>query len=313
MISIIGAGRVGSAAAYSILGFRISDVVLVDISETLARGEALDMMQAAPALEFDGKIEGTNDYSEIKGSDLVIVTAGQARQPGMSRTDLALKNARIVKSIVREIVRYCPECKLMMVTNPVDIMTYIALKQSGFERNRVFGMGNILDTLRFRSYISLQLEVSREDIRALVIGEHGDSMVPLIQYASVSGIPITELLNREQIERIVNLTRTSGADVIRLKGATTYAPSAVIAVMADAVLKGRNRVMGVSTILQGEYGLFEVSIGVPCVLGKKGVERILELNLDVEARAEFEKSVSLIREITRKIEGTLSDEAAGKV
>jgi malate dehydrogenase len=201
----------------------------------------------------------------------------------------------------------------MMVTNPVDIMTYIALKQSGFERNRVFGMGNILDTLRFRSYISLQLEVSREDIRALVIGEHGDSMVPLIQYASVSGIPITELLNREQIERIVNLTRTSGADVIRLKGATTYAPSAVIAVMADAVLKGRNRVMGVSTILQGEYGLFEVSIGVPCVLGKKGVERILELNLDVEARAEFEKSVSLIREITRKIEGTLSDEAAGKV
>jgi malate dehydrogenase len=300
MISIVGAGKVGSAAAFSILGFRTSDVVLVDIAENLARGEALDMMQAAPAIEFDGKIKGTNDYGELKGSELVIVTAGLGRQPGMSRSDLAEKNAKIVKSIVSEVVKYCPDSKLMIVTNPVDIMTYIAYKESGFKRNKVFGMGNILDTLRFRSYIAQELGVSREDIRGLVIGEHGDSMVPLVGHASVSGIPITELLSSEQIEKIVSLTRSSGSDVIKLKGATTYAPSAVIAIMADAVLKGRNRVMGVSTYLQGEYGFSDVSIGVPCVLGKNGVERILELKLDTKTRAEFEASVASVTDVIRK-------------
>jgi malate dehydrogenase len=308
MISIVGAGKVGSSAAFSILGFRTSDVVLVDIAENLARGEALDMMQAAPAIEFDGKIKGTNDYSEMKGSELVIVTAGLGRQPGMSRSDLAEKNARIVKSIVKEIVKYCPDCKLMMVTNPVDVMTYVAYKESGFERNRVFGMGNILDTLRFRSYIAQELGVSREDIRGLVIGEHGDSMVPLVRHASVSGIPITELLNNEQIEKIVSLTRSSGSDVIKLKGATTYAPSVVIAIMADAVLKGRNRVMGVSTFLQGEYGFSDVSIGVPCVLGKNGIERILQLKLDPKTKAEFEKSVASVIDVIRKTNETAQTE-----
>jgi malate dehydrogenase len=262
------------------------------------------MMQAAPAIEFDGKIEGTNNYSEMKGSELVILTAGLARQPGMSRLDLISKNAAIVKSIVKEVVRYAPDCKLMVVTNPVDVMTYVTYKESGFERNRVFGMGNILDTLRFRSYIAMELGVSREDIRALVIGEHGDSMVPLVNYASVSGIPITDLLKREQIQKIVNLTRTSGSDVIKLKGSTVYAPATVIAVMADAVLRGRNRVMGVSTYLQGEYGFSDVSIGVPCVLGKSGVERILDLELDAEARKEFEKSVAVIKDAIRELKET---------
>lgn len=300
MISIVGAGRVGSAAAFSILGLRISDVVLVDIAENLAQGEALDMMQAAPAIEFDGQIKGTNDYGQMKGSELVIVTAGQARQPGMTRFDLAEKNARIIKSIVKEVVKNCPECRLMMVSNPVDVMTYVAYKESGFERNRVFGMGNILDTLRFRSYIAQELGVSREDIRALVIGEHGDSMVPLVKHASVSGIPVTELMNIEQIQRVVSLTRSSGADVIRLKGATTFAPSAVIAIMADAVMQDRKRVMSVTTFLQGEYGLSDVSIGVPCVLGKNGVEKILELKLDDETKKEFEKSASSVKEVTKK-------------
>jgi malate dehydrogenase len=302
MISIIGAGKVGSSAAFNILGFRTSDVVLIDIAEKLARGEALDMMQAAPAIEFDGKIRGTSDYSEMRGSELVIVTAGQARQPGMSRIDLIGKNAKIVKSIVKEIVKYAPDCKLMVVSNPVDVMTYVAYKESGFQRNRVFGMGNMLDTLRFRSYIALELGVSREDIRALVIGEHGDTMVPLIHYASVSGIPITDLLEKEQIEKIVNLTRTSGSDVIKLKGSTTYAPGAVISIMADAVIRGRNRVMGVSAYLQGEYGFSDVSIGVPCILGKDGVEKILELKLDPEARAEFENSVASIKEAIEKLQ-----------
>ena len=301
MISIIGAGKVGSSAAFRILEFRISDVVLIDIAENLAQGEALDMMQAAPAIEFDGKIKGTNDFSEMEGSELVIVTAGEARKPGMSRLDLMTKNAKIVKSIVKEVVKYAPECKLMIVTNPVDVMTYIAYKESGFKRNRVFGMGNILDTLRFRSYIALELGVSREDIRALVIGEHGDSMVPLVNYASVSGIPITALLKKEQIEKIVNLTKTSGSDVIKLKGSTTYAPAVVIAIMTDAVLRGRNRVMSVSTYLQGEYGFSDVSIGVPCILGKNGIEKILELKLDFEAKEEFKKSVAIVKDAIEKL------------
>ena len=301
MISIVGAGRVGSSAAFNILRFRVSDVVLIDIVENLAKGEALDMMQAAPAIEFDGRIRGTSNFSEMKGSEIVIITAGEARKPGMTRIDLMNKNAKIVKSIVKEVVRYAPNCKLMVVTNPVDIMTYIAYKESGFERNRVFGMGNILDTLRFRSYIAMELNVSREDVRAIVIGEHGDSMVPLVKYASVSGIPITRLLKREQIEKIVNSTKTSGSDVIDLKGSTTYAPAVVIAIMVDAVLRGRNRVIGVSTYLQGEYGFSDVSIGVPCILGKDGVEKILELELDKEAKRGFEEAVTILKDAIRKI------------
>jgi malate dehydrogenase len=301
MISIIGAGRVGSAAAFDILRYRISDVILVDAAENLAQGEALDMMQAAPAIEFDGKVLGTHDFSKIEGSEVVVLVAGVARKPGMTRIDLMNENAKIVKSVVKEVVRYAPSCKLMVVTNPVDIMTYIACKESGFDRNRVFGMGNILDTMRFRSYIAMELNVSREDVRALVIGEHGDSMVPLVDHASVSGIPIKALLKAEQIERIVNLTKTSGSDVIRLKGATTHAPGVVIAIMVDAVLRGRNRVMSVSTCLRGEYGLSDVSIGVPVVLGKDGVGKILELELNPETYKQFMKSASIIRDAINEI------------
>jgi len=301
MIAVIGAGRVGSAAAFNILRYRISDVILVDIYKDLAEGEALDMMQAAPALEFDGKIKGTSDYSDIEGSELVIVTAGRARQPGMTRLELMNENAKIVRSIVREVVKYAPDCKLMMVTNPVDVMTYVAYKESGFERNRVFGMGNLLDTMRFRSYIASELNVSREDVRALVIGEHGDSMVPLIEYASVSGIPIVKLLSREQIDKIVRLTISSGAEVIKLKGSTIFAPAVNIAIMADAVIKGRNRVMSVSTYLQGEYGFSDVAIGVPVILGRNGIEKILELELSSESKRRFEKSVSIIKEAIKKL------------
>jgi malate dehydrogenase len=295
MITIIGAGKVGSQVAFNVIERKIADVVLVDTSEGLAQGQVLDLMQSSPAIEFDGTITGTSDFSAMKGSDLVIVTAGFSRLPGMSRLDLIGKNAGIVRSIVKEVVRYTPDCRLVMVTNPVDIMTYEAYRESGFERNRVFGMGNILDTLRFRSYIAVELGVSREDVRALVIGEHGDTMVPLVHYASVSGIPITALLDKKQIEKIVNLTKTSGADVIKLKGGTVFAPAAVIAIMADAVLKGRNRVMGVSTFLDGEYGCSDVSIGVPCIVGKDGVEKIIELELDAETREEFSKSAAVVK------------------
>jgi malate dehydrogenase len=295
MITIVGAGKVGSAAAFDILKDHISDVVLIDLNAELARGEALDMMQAAPAIEFDGKIQGTNDFSEMEGSELVIVIAGQGRKAGMSRLDLMNINAKIVRSIVKEVARYASDCKLMIVTNPVDVMTFIARKESGLPPNHVFGMGNILDTLRFRAYLAQELGVSREDTQALVIGEHGESMVPLVEYASVSGIPVTTLLSKKQIEKIINQTVTSGADVIKLKGATTYAPGAVIAMMADSVLKGRNRVMSVSTCPQGAFSCSDVSIGVPVVLGKNGVERIIELSLSDASKLLFEKSVAKVK------------------
>ncbi|MEJ2271901.1 MAG: malate dehydrogenase [Candidatus Bathyarchaeota archaeon] len=294
MITIVGAGKVGSTAAFDILKARISDVVLIDINSELAEGEALDMMQAAPAIEFDGTIQGTNDFSKMEGSDLVIVIAGKGRTPGMTRIDLMNINAKIVHSVVKEVVRYAPDSKLMIVTNPVDVMTFLARKESGLPPNHVFGMGNILDTLRFRSYIAQELKVSREDTHGLVIGEHGESMVPLVEYASISGIPITTLLPKNRIDMIVEKTRTSGADVIKLKGSTTYAPGAVIAMMADAVLKGRNRVMSVSTCPQGEYSCSAVSIGVPVVLGKNGVERIIELKLSSESAKLFEESVDKV-------------------
>ena len=296
MITIIGAGRVGSTAAFDILKDHIDDVVLIDLYEDLAKGEALDMMQAAPAIEFDGKIKGTKDFQEMQGSELVIVIAGQARKTDMTRIDLMNNNAKVVRSIVKEVAKYAPDCKLMMVTNPVDIMTYIARKESGLPPNHIFGMGNILDTLRFRSYIAQALNVSREDVHALVIGEHGDTMVPLVEYASVTGIPITTLLPKEQIDKIVHQTIASGADVIRLKGATTYAPAAVIAMMADSVIKGRNRVMSVSTCPSGQYGCSDYSIGVPVVLGKNGVEKIIELELSPESKERFEKSVAAIKQ-----------------
>jgi malate dehydrogenase len=308
MIAIIGAGKVGSTAAYNILQRRISEeVILLDIAENLAKGEALDMMQTAPAIEFDGKIIGTSDYSQIENSELVIITAGQPRQPGMTRIDLAAKNAKIIQGITQQIVNHAPNSLIMMVTNPVDIMTYVATKTSGFPRNRVFGMGNILDTMRFRTYIATALNVSREDIRALVIGEHGDTMLPLISYASVSGIPITQLLNKQQITQITEQTRTSGSDVIKLKGSTTYAPAAAIAIMTDAVLKDRNRLVSTSTLLQGEYGYTDIAIGVPCILGKNGIRKIIQLSLDEETKREFQKSADTITETTGKTEETLNN------
>jgi malate dehydrogenase len=295
MITVIGAGKVGSEAAFDILRYKISDVVLIDTNEKAAKGEALDMMQAAPAIEFDGTIRGTSDFGEMAGSELVIVTAGLGRRPDMTRFDLMNTNAQIVRSVAKEVVKYAPKSKLMIVSNPVDIMTYIAAKETGIPRCCLFGMGNILDTMRFRTYIANELNVSREDTRALVIGEHGDSMVPLVEYASVSGIPITSLLNQAQLDKITHATITSGADVIQLKGGTVYAPGTVIAIMADAILTGRNRVMSVSTVLDGEYGASGLSIGVPVVLGKAGVEKIIELELSSQTKQKFAKSVATLK------------------
>jgi len=295
MITIIGAGKVGSQAAFEILRYKISDVTLIDTNEGQAKGEALDMMQAAPAIEFDGKIKGTSNFEAMRNSELVIVTAGQGRKPDMTRTDLMNNNAQIITSVAKQVAKYAPEAKLMIVTNQVDIMTYVAYKVTGFPRNRVFGMGNILDAMRFRTYIALQCNVSREDTRALVIGEHGDTMVPLVEYASITGIPITDLLTPEQIEAAICQTITSGQDVIQLKGSTVYAPAAVIAIMAEAILTGRNRVLSTSTPLNGEYDLSDLSIGVPVILGTKGIEQIIELELTAQTKERLEKSAYTIK------------------
>jgi malate dehydrogenase len=300
MISIIGAGRVGSVSAFNILRMRIADVTLVDVQDGLAEGEALDLIQSSPAIEFDGKINGTTKISDIEGSDLVIIAAGVPRQPGMSRPELFERNRSIISALIDDVVRYAPDCKILMVTNPLDAMTYLAYLKSGFERNRIFGMGGILDTLRYRSYIALELGVSREDIRALVVGEHGDRMIPLVDYSTIAGIPLRRLLDEETVQRIVERTRTSGSDVISLKGGTVYAPAAVIAVMAEAVLRGRNRVMAASVIPNGEYGLKNLAIGLPIILGKDGVEKIIELPLDDTTKNQLMESAKSIRSSTEK-------------
>lgn len=301
VISIIGAGRVGSVSAFNILRMRIADVTLVDVQEGLAQGEALDLVQSSPAIEFDGRINGTTKISDIEGSDLVILTAGVPRKPGMSRPELLERNSNIASSIVDDIVRYAPDCLIMMVTNPVDVMTYLAYCKSGFERNRIFGMGGILDTLRYRSYVALELNMSREDIRALVVGEHGDHMIPLVDYTTIAGIPVRRLLDEEKIKRLVERTKTSGSDVISLKGGTAYAPAAVIAVMAEAVLKGRNRVMAASVVPDGEYGLRNLAIGLPIVLGRDGVEKIIELPFDATTKNQLVESANAIRAAAQKL------------
>ncbi len=295
LISIIGAGRIGSASAFNIMRMGIADVTLIDVQEGLAQGEALDLAQASPAIEFDGEIKGSSNFADVEGSDLIIVTAGFPRKPGSSRLDLTKGNADIVTKIVSKIVQHAPDSKIMMVTNPVDVLTYLAYKKSRFERNRIFGMSGILDTLRYRSYIALELGVSREDVRGLVIGEHGDRMIPLVDYTTVSGIPVTKLLSAEKVNGIVERTKSSGMDVISLKGGTVHAPASVIAVMADAVIRGRNRVIGCSVVPNGEYDLRGVAVCLPAVIGKNGVERIINLELEPATKKQLIDAATSIR------------------
>ncbi len=301
MISIIGAGRVGSISALNILRMGITDVTLIDIIDKVPQGEALDLLQASSAIGFDGRVNGSTNFADIAGSDLVIVTAGAARKPGISRLDLTHTNAKIVSSIIEKIVEYTPRCKIMVVTNPVDIMTFLAYKKSGFERNRVFGMGGLLDTLRYRSYISTELNVSRKDIHGLVIGEHGDGMIPLVDHTTISGIPIKELLSKEKIENIVQKTRTGGMDVISLKGSTIYAPTSAIAIMSDAIINSRNKVLAASVVPNGEYSLKDIAIGLPIILGKNGVEKIIELEFNNATRKKLLDAASTIKSAIARI------------
>jgi len=296
-ITIVGAGHVGATAAMWLAIKELGDVVLLDIVEGVPQGKTLDLMEASPVEGFDVGLKGTNDYADTAGSDVVIVTAGLPRKPGMSRADLISKNVGIIKDVVGNVVKYSPDACLLIVTNPLDVMVYVAWKLSGLPGNRVMGLSGALDGSRMRSFIAMELGVSVEDVQAMVIGGHADEMVPLMSYSSVSGIPVTKLLASEQIDAIVQRTRTAGGEIVGLlkTGSAYYAPSAAVAEMAESILKDKKRVIPCAAYCDGEYGVKGMFVGVPVKLGAGGVEEILEVELSAEERAAFDESVSAIR------------------
>ena len=296
-ISIIGAGFVGATAAHWAAAKELGDIVLVDILEGIPQGKALDLYEASPIEGFDSNIIGTSGYDETRGSDIVIITSGIPRKPGMSREDLLDINRRIIESVVSQVVERSPNTILMMVTNPLDTMTYLAFKKSGLPRERVIGMAGILDTARYRAFIAMELGVSVEDIQALLLGGHGDEMVPLPRYTTVSGIPLSQLLSREKIDKLVDRTRKGGGEIVNLlkTGSAFYAPSAGVIQMAEAVLKDKKRLLPCCVYLNGEYGLKDICFGVPVKLGAKGVESIIELELTEDEKALVAKSAESVK------------------
>ncbi|MFA0750900.1 MAG: hypothetical protein SLRJCFUN_001303 [Candidatus Fervidibacter sp.] len=297
-IAVIGAGMVGSSAALKMAQKELGDIVLVDVVEFVAEGKALDMAESSPLEGFDVALVGkTNDYSVIAGSDVVVITAGVARKPGMSRMDLLMTNAGIIEGIAEQIRRYAPDAIVIVVTNPLDVMTYIAWKVTGFPRERVMGQAGVLDSIRMRYFVAQALGVSVKDVQAMVLGSHGDQMVPLPRYTTVAGVPITELLDAETIERINQRTRDGGAEIVNLlkTGSAYYAPGAAVAEMVEAIVRDKKRLLPASVLLQGEYGLREVFIGVPVILGKNGVERIVELRLTEEELHALHRSAEEVR------------------
>ncbi len=300
-VTVVGAGNVGAMAAQRLVEKEIADVVLVDILEGIPQGKALDMMESAPVERFDAKISGSNGYDGTEGSDVVVITAGLARKPGMTRDDLVNKNSEIVGGVVREVARRSPNSILIVVSNPLDAMCEVARRVSGFPRERVFGMAGILDSARMRWFIAEALGVSVESTHAFVLGGHGDTMVPLPRYSTVAGIPIPELLPPEKIEAIVQRTRDGGAEIVNYykTGSAYYAPSAAVVEMVDAVLKDKKKILPCAAYLQGEYAMRDVYLGVPVKLGRRGVEQIVEIRLLDEEKAALEKSAEAVRELFR--------------
>ncbi len=298
-ITIIGAGNVGATAAHWLAERELGDIVLVDIPQTegMPAGKALDLVESGPVVGYDTRVIGTTGYEETRDSDLVVITAGVARKPGMSREDLVGTNQRIITDVVNEIKVTSPNAILIVVTNPLDTMAYLAKQVSGFPRERVVGQAGVLDSARMRAFIAMEVNVSVENTHAFVLGGHGDEMVPLPRYSTVSGIPITELLAPERIEAIVERTRKGGAEIINLlrTGSAYYAPGAAVAQMVEAILKDKKLILPCAAYLQGEYGLHDIYFGVPVKLGRGGAEEIIEITLTSEERAALEKSVALIR------------------
>ena len=296
-ISIIGAGFVGATAAHWAAEKELGDVVLVDILEGIPQGKALDLFQASPVEGFDARVTGSNAYEETRDSDVVIVTSGVPRKPGMSREDLLEINKKIIESVVTQVVERSPKAILMMVTNPLDTMTYLAFKKSGFPKQRVMGMAGILDTARFKAFIAMELNVSVEDIQALLLGGHGDEMVPLPRYTTISGIPLSQLLPKETIDKLVDRTRKGGGEIVNLlkTGSAFYAPSAAAIQMTEAILKDKKRILPCCVYLDGEYGLKDICFGVPVKLGASGVESIIELQLTEEEKKLVAKSAESVK------------------
>ncbi len=295
-VSIIGAGHVGATAGLYLLEKRIADVVLVDIVEGMPQGKALDLSHAAPLRKYLNTIMGTNNYEDITDSDVVVITAGLPRKPGMSRSDLLGINAKIVGGVAEQVKTYAPDAVVIVVTNPLDVMCHVVKEATGFPKNRVMGMAGVLDSTRFRLFIAQELGVHLSDVVALVLGGHGDDMVPLPRYTSISGIPITELLSEETIERLVARTRTGGGEIVGLlkEGSAFYAPASSITEMAEAVLLNIRRILPVSAYLEGEYDLKDVYLGVPAVLGGNGVEKIIELSLTYDEKSALHASAGSV-------------------
>jgi malate dehydrogenase len=298
-ITVVGAGNVGATAAQRVAEKELArQVVLIDIAEGIPQGKGLDQWESAPIEGFDSRVIGTNGYEESAGSGIYIVTAGIARKPGMSRDDLLTTNAGIVRQVSENIARVSPDAIIIMVSNPLDVMCYVAMKASGFPRERIIGMAGVLDTARYRSFLAESLDVSVEDIQAMVLGGHGDTMVPLISYTTVSGIPVTQLMDRPTLDAIVDRTRNGGAEIVKyLKtGSAYYAPSAGAVQMAEAIVKDKKRILPCAAWLQGEYGMSDLFLGVPCKLGRNGLEQIIEVELTAPERAALESSAEAVRE-----------------
>jgi malate dehydrogenase len=298
-VTVVGAGNVGATAAQRILEAGIADVILIDVVEGLPQGKALDLSEAGPLQHHDGAIIGTNDYADTADSDIVVVTAGLARQPGMTRDDLLLKNAGIVRDVVTKAVHHSPNSILIIVTNPLDAMVHVALQASGFPRERVIGMAGVLDSTRFRTFIAQELGVSSSDVSAFVLGGHGDMMVPLPRYSTVAGIPLPQLMSAERIDTLVERTRNGGAEVVALlkAGSAFYAPASSVLHMVDAILNDRRRVLPCAVLLTGEYGIDDLVVGVPIVLGGDGIERIIEVHLTPDEAASLQKSAGSVRSL----------------
>ena len=298
-VTVVGAGFVGSTAAQRIVEKQLADVVLIDIVEGLPQGKALDMMQSAAVEGFDTHILGTNDYNDTANSDVVVVTAGIARKPGMSRDDLLNTNAGIVGGVVDEIAKHSPNAILIVVSNPVDVMTHLAWRRSGFDAKRVFGMAGVLDSARYAFFISEALNCSIKDVRAMVLGGHGDTMVPVPHFTTVNGVTLTELLPADKIEAINDRTRNGGAEIVKhLKiGSAYYAPSAAAVAMVEAVLLGSNRLLPVCALTRGEYGITDLYCGVPAIVGAAGIEKIIEVNLSPADLAALQASANAVKEL----------------
>ena len=296
-ITIVGAGNVGATAAHWAAIKELGDIVLVDIVEGMPQGKALDLMEAAPMEGFDANIIGTNGYEETKKSDVVIITSGIARKPGMSREDLLKINADIISSVTENIAKYSPNCIIIVVSNPLDTMTYLALKTSKFPKNRVMGQAGALDCTRFQSFIGMELNISVEDIRVMLLGGHGDDMVPLPRHSTINGIPITEFLSKEKIDKLVDRTKKGGGEIVALlkTGSAFYAPSLGAVIMAEAILKDKRRLIPSCAYLDGEYGLKDICFGVPTILGANGIEKIVELSLNDEEKAAVQKSANSVK------------------